>query len=348
MKTNLTTVVRLLVLSLGLATLAACGNEPAGTLPKLDVDPARVNVAGLSSGAFMATQSHLAWPEVFSGAALVAGGPYGCAAGDLSRALSSCMKGEPSIDVAVLVSEARQRSAQGKLGDLSALAGDHVYVLHGRGDSTVAESVSHDAANFYIALQKGIPTLASLQIHWDGDREFAHNLPLAAQGKDCDQSEPPFLGHCGFDAAGEIFERLYGTPPGTADAAHGELRAFDQKALNGELGDPYLADTGYAYLPRTCLSGDRCGVMVVFHGCQQNADSVGETFVRDAGFNRWADVYKVAVLYPQTRATFAPLNPKACWDWWGYSGEAYDTRQGVQQQWLIRALAALGVPSPGR
>ena len=37
-------------------------------------------------------------------------------------------------------------------------------------------------------------------------------------------------------------------------------------------------------------------------------------FVRDAGFNRWADAYDVAVLYPQTRASFNPLNPQACFD----------------------------------
>jgi hypothetical protein len=50
------------------------------------------------------------------------------------------------------------------------------------------------------------------------------------------------------------------------------------------------------------------------------------------------------VLYPQTRATYMPLNPKACWDWWGYSGAAYDTRKGLQLRWLANAAAALGAP----
>src|SRR5690606_27623128 len=39
--------------------LAACAGEPAPPLPALDVDPDRVAVAGLSSGAYMATQVHL-------------------------------------------------------------------------------------------------------------------------------------------------------------------------------------------------------------------------------------------------------------------------------------------------
>ncbi len=341
---NTTIILRVLTAGLALAALAACAKPPSASLPKLDIDPSRVTVAGLSSGAYMATQSHIAWPRVFSGAALVAGGPYGCAAGDLGQALSTCMKGEPAADLGALAREVRQRSAQGTLGDLEALAGDHVYVLHGRDDNTVAESVSRDAAGLYTTLRTQLPVLSGLQVQWDGDRAFGHNLPVAGRGDDCAQSVAPFLGHCGFDAAGEIFAHLYGKPAEKAGTAHGELRRFSQKQLNGRVPDPYLADTGYAYFPRACLAGTRCGLLVVFHGCQQNAEAVGETFVRDAGFNRWADVYHVAVLYPQTRATFAPLNPKACWDWWGFSGANYDTRQGRQQQWLMHALAALGVP----
>ncbi len=333
--------LRLFALVLGLAVLVACAKTPVGKLPHLNLDPDRVTVTGLSSGAYMATQSHLAWPEIFSGAALVAGGPYACAQGDLARALSSCMKGKPAIDVDVLANEVRQRSANGALGPLTALAGDRIYVLHGRADQTVAEAVSRDAAALYRKLQAVQP---SLEVEWDGARNFGHNLPLAATGDDCVTSKPPFLGHCGLDAAGEIFAQLYGTPKRQADTARGELRTFNQQAFVPGDADAYLADTGYVYLPRECLSGEKCGVLVAFHGCQQNAAAVGEKFVREAGFNRWADVYQVAVLYPQTRASYAPLNPKACWDWWGFSGKGYDTRQGVQQQWLIRALAALGVP----
>jgi hypothetical protein len=56
-------------------------------------------------------------------------------------------------------------------------------------------------------------------------------------------------------------------------------------------------------------------------------------------------VYDVVILYPQTRASFAPLNPQACWDWWGYSGSNYDTRQGVQPRWVVNAVKALGLPA---
>ena len=43
------------------------------------VDPAQVSVSGLSSGAFMANQFHIAHSADIMGAAMIAGGLYGCA-----------------------------------------------------------------------------------------------------------------------------------------------------------------------------------------------------------------------------------------------------------------------------
>ena len=337
--------LRLTALGLLLGAAAACAAHDDGRLPKLHLEAGRSAVVGLSSGAYMATQAQLAYPELFHDAAIVAGGPYGCAGGNLQRALSSCMKGTPAIDVDALVANARKRAAAGQLGSLDALAGAHVYLLHGRGDGTVAPAVAEAGAQFYRQLKAGTPTLAGLQVVDDGGRAFAHNLPVAASGEDCDKSVSPYLGHCGFDAAGEIFRQLFGAPPRAATEPKGTLRSFDQDALRPDGKDALLAAKGYLYLPPACAAGKPCGLVVALHGCRQNADAVGEAFVKDAGFNRWADVYGVAVLYPQTRASFAPLNPQACWDWWGYSGSDYDTRQGVQLRWLANAVRALGLPA---
>ncbi|SFS04133.1 Esterase PHB depolymerase [Dyella sp. OK004] len=316
----------------------------AAPLPKLKLEPSRVAVAGLSSGAYMATQAQLAYPELFGAAALVAGGPYGCAGGKLDVALSACMKGTPAPDVPALVARARQRSAAGEIGALSALAHARVYLLHGKDDAVVAPPVAEAAATFYEQLRNGDAALKGMQVHDDGSRVFAHNLPIAASGDDCDKSVSPYLGRCGFDAAGEIFAQLFGKPPRAVGEAKGELRTFDQNAYRPDGADAFLADEGYIYVPPSCLAGKSCGLLVAFHGCKQNATAVGEAFVKDAGFNRWADAYGVAVLYPQTRASMAPLNPQACWDWWGYSGTGYDGRQGVQLRWLVRAVDALGLP----
>ncbi|MDE2308152.1 MAG: hypothetical protein KGJ97_07680 [Xanthomonadaceae bacterium] len=340
---HLKTCVR--TICLALACVSAVGMAGPPPLPRLKLDPARVAVVGLSSGAYMATQAQLAYPELFPNAALVAGGPYGCAADQLRLALTTCMKGVPAVDVDALVARALKRSATGKIGALKDLAHARVYLLHGKDDALVAPAVAEAAARFYRQLRDGTPGLQGMQVRDDGQRAFAHNLPVAASGDDCDKSVAPYLGHCGFDAAGAIFAQMFGRPAQAATRARGELRTFDQDALRPGGADAFMADTGYVYLPPACLAGKTCGVVVALHGCKQNAAAVGEAFVEDAGFNRWADVYAVAVLYPQTRASFAPLNPQACWDWWGYSGADYDTRHGVQLRWLVNAVRALGLPA---
>jgi hypothetical protein len=201
----------------------------------------------------------------------------------------------------------------------------------------VAETVSTAGAELY-------RVLGGVHVEVDVARDIAHTFPTRDAGLACDQSEPPYIGRCGFDGAGELLTRLL---PGGAVAeaqASGELRRFDQNALRPDGQDAMLADSGYLYVPKACARGETCSLHIAFHGCQQNADAVGEAFVSDAGYNRWADALNLVVLYPQTRASLAPLNPKACWDWWGYTGKDYDTRNGVQLRWLAAAAAALGAP----
>ncbi|GLU33204.1 hypothetical protein Busp01_30460 [Trinickia caryophylli] len=49
---------------------------------------------------------------------------------------------------------------------------------------------------------------------------------------------------------------------------------------------------------------------------------------RNVGFNRWAAAYRLVIVYPQTRTTND--NYGGCWDWWGYTGQQFDTRTGSQ------------------
>lgn len=317
--------------------LAGCGHEPAAPLPKLALDPARVAVAGFSSGAAMAQQVHLAYSDRLIGAALLAGPPYHCAQGKLDTALATCMKGTP--DATALAATVRERAGR-QLAPLAGLAGDRVFVARGTQDTVVAASVVEAARGVYDALAQE----ASLQVEYSGDAPFAHVFPTANAGADCAVAAPPYLGNCGRDFAATMLAAMFGPPEGTPPAAAaGQLERFDQAPFAAQGKDPSLGDAGYLYLPPRCAAGEACGLLIVFHGCEQDAASVGETFARDAGFNRWADVYGLAVLYPQTRSSYLPLNPKACWDWWGYTGPDYDTREGAQLAWVANVAAALGV-----
>jgi len=331
-------------LSAGIALsilLAGCADEAAAPLPKLAIAPDRIAVAGVSSGAYMATQAHFAWSDRLRGAALIAGGPYGCAGGSLETALGPCIAADPyTPDPERLAAKVRDRAANGDLAPLSGLAGDHVWLLHGERDVRVAKAVVDSSEALYRRLGEDVDGLV---VQREGG-DFGHVMPTLDAGADCIEGGAPHLGRCGRDAAGEAMQALYGPSPSPAGKAGGELRRFDQDTYLSEGEDAQLAATGYLYVPADCASGEACGVLVAFHGCEQNADKVGEAFVADAGFNRWADVHQVVVLYPQVRSSYLPLNPKACWDWWGYTGPDYDTRRGAQLRWLAAAMAALGAP----
>ena len=335
-----------LVLSFGAAIAFADAAMAAGVpLPKLGLDASRTSVSGLSSGAYMAHQLHVAFSDHVAGAALIAGGPYHCAGGALQTALASCMMPAAGSgpDVAALAKAATAAAKTGAIAPLSGLAGDHVLILHGRADKTVAESLSSDTTALYRALAGAAGKPLALREDLAGT--YTHTFPTLDVGGTCDVATAPYIGHCGFDAAGTIFAALYGKPAHAAlEKAQGELRAFDQDAYRSDGADAFLGAKGYVYLPKACADGQRCALHIVFHGCQQNADTIGEVFARDAGYNRWADAYGVVVLYPQTRASMTPLNPKGCWDWWGYSGERYDTREGVQLRQVATMAAALGAP----
>lgn len=322
----------------GLIAGSGCASQRTDApLPKLKLDSSRTTVSGLSSGAYMATQVHMVFSNHIAGVAMIAGGPYGCAQGSLETALSSCLKPaqDKLPDVDALVVSAKARAASGVIAALDGLAGDRVFVMHGKLDETVGSAISKDSAEFYAKLGGAV-------VEEDMTREMAHTFPTESGGMDCATSEPPYIGKCGFDGAGEVLAKLYADTPVAAEKAQGELLSFDQNAYLPEGKDAMLADTGYVYVPKACAAGDTCGLHIALHGCQQNAAAVGEAFVGDAGYNRWADARHLVVLYPQTRASYAPLNPKGCWDWWGFTGTTYDTREGVQMRWIANAAAALG------
>lgn len=323
-----------LVLAATLGGLAGCGGEPSPPLATITLDPSRVAVAGLSSGAYMAAQVHVALNARVHGAALVAGGPYGCAQGQLDTALGPCMTGQPTPpDAAVLVANATRRAAEGGIDPLAAFAGDRVLVMHGTADGTVAPALAPITAAVLSELSAG-----AAEVTLDDQRPFGHGWPTRDVGAPCVAPASPWLLDCGFDAAGEAMRTLFGDVEAATEAG-GTLVRFDQRELAPK-GTAGLADTGFVYTPQAC-AGAACGVLVVFHGCQQNEEAVGEAFVREAGLNRWADVHRVVVVYPQTQSSYMPLNPKACWDWWGYGGADYDLKTGGQIRFVAAVLDRL-------
>ncbi len=313
--------------------MAASVAQAAEALPKLKLEP-MITVSGISSGGYMATQFHLAHAEQVSGVGIIAGGPYGCAENSLGTALGRCVgKADANLDIGQLVQRAKKRAEAGELAPSAQWRTAKVWLFHGSADTTVASLVSDQLAQFYRAL------VPAEQLRYVTDVRAGHAMPTRSSGNACTSSESPFINACQYDAAGELLKFLLGKLNAPAEARTGAMQPFDQEvyAPGGELT---LADEGYLYVPKTCET-ERCRLHVVFHGCQQNVASIREKFVQEAGYNEWADSNRLVILYPQTKSSMLPLNPKGCWDWWGYTGAEYDTRSGNQIATVAAMIEAL-------
>lgn len=318
-----------------LHALPAGAGEP---LPRLNILPGSLTVSGMSSGGYMATQYQVAYSKDVIGAGVIAAGPWLCAQGLLVRALDECLKGEPAgPDVGPLVAALRGSAHGGWVDDPSWLAPDRVWVFHGSKDAVVGAAVTDSLIRFYRAF------LPPERIHYETQVPAAHGYPTDGRGGDCGIAQSPWINDCSYDAAGLMLGHLYDGLREPAGALRGELRAFDQQryAAGGMLVS--LQDEGFVFVPQDCAAGKPCRLHVAFHGCRQGSGFVGRAFARDAGYNRWADANRIVVLYPQVAKSLVwPLNPQGCWDWWGYSGAHYATRDGLQLKAVNRMLRALG------
>lgn len=357
---------------------AAADPEP---LPSYNVDLRETTVSGVSSGAYMAVQFGVAHSAIVKGIGATAGGPYLCAfdrvpslRGALGTALARCMQGDPdfrrqAITPAQLQRMVRMTDASARAGRIDAtshLARQRIWLFHGYNDGIVKAPVT-DALYDYHAryidesriFYKDNLNAAHAQITVDcGAGDTGCNLCPRTGGNFLNLCRDPAAGDARYDAAGSMLQLFYGTlqPRDANDPSGGKIVRFAQTefALDGRgAASPRrisMAEAGYAYVPDACARGEPCRVHVAFHGCGQSAEQIGSAFYEHAGYNPWADANRLIVLYPQTQPTqptalapLLPLNPQACWDWWGYNDGLNDrgrfaTQAGLQIAAVRRML----------
>jgi hypothetical protein len=216
----------------------------------------------------------------------------------------------------------------GRIDPLKNLAGAPAWLFSGTQDRTVLPDVVGELRRFY--------ELYGARTVLVADQPAGHAMATQGAGNACGATGPPYLNDCGYDAAGEMLKHLLGKLDAPSLKPEGRLLEFDQAPFAGS--NAGLDEAGFAYIPKAC-DGGGCRSHVAFHGCRQNARAVGERFVREAGYNRWAESNRLIVLYPQAAASYSVFlfNPRGCWDWWGYTGANYHTREGAQ----IRAVKAM-------
>ncbi len=340
------------------ALLSACTQESTPQLPALGADIAETSVSGISSGAYMAGQFEMAHAKLVKGAAIIAGGPWGCAesvfAGvtgglgatmlNINRAINGCMQNAMMIwgvpDPEALADKARRLASEGSIDPIDDVRSDKVYLFTGSEDRTVVPPIVRTAREYYRRLG-----LEDANIEFVESMPAGHAFVTESEGGACDVSAKPYIVDCDYDQAGALLAHIYGKLEPRSAAPQGTFTVFDQRPFTAGLGDHGMSEEGLVYVPPACAKEKGCRVHIAFHGCAQNRGSVGDAFAKDTGFAQWADTNRLVVLFPQTITQ--TMNPQACWDWWGYTGRDYLAREAPQIVAVYRMLQHLGEVRPG-
>lgn len=310
-------------------------------LQAYNADPKSASVSGLSSGGFMAAQLGVAYSSTFqTGFGVFAGGPVDCAR---AQSYTTCMYNQtPSITSP----DANVKSWSGTSNEdtTANLANRKIFLWTGSADTTVGPNVMNQ-------LQSQLATYdTAANVSYVTTSGAVHTFPTNFAGSgdnSCSNSVSPYISNCSYDGAGAVLQWMYGTlsAPNTGTPT-GTVVSFNQSSYiasgNG------MDTTGYLYVPSACASGSTvCKVHVALHGCLQSHASVGNDFINNTGYNRWADTNNIIIVYPQaiadntshsTPGNGSVSNPNGCWDWIGWYGSNFDEKPGVQMTAIVKMV----------
>lgn len=326
---------------IGAAAFACAAAHAASALPTLNVDKTKISVSGLSSGGFMANQLGYAYSSTFMGVGVFAGGPYMCAG---HNNYTACMYNATISSSMLSTMQADINNWSGSQIDAkSNVASQKIYMFVGTSDYTVGPNPMNAVQTQYT--NNGV---ASGNLTYVQRASTAHVFPTdfdSTGNNACNSSSSPYISNCGYDGAGAMFTKFYGTLNARNNApAAGNYIQFDQTPYTN--GNPGMASTGWIYVPANCAGGAQCKLHVALHGCQQNYDTIGDKFIKNTGYTRWADTNNIIVIFPQTKVDSAShptsasgslANSNGCWDWIGWYGTNFAQKAGVQMN-AIKAM----------
>ncbi len=297
-------------------------------LPNLGLSLDNLSVSGISSGAYMAVQLGSLRSDIFTGVGVVAGGPFNCAKGSSMRA-QGCMSAPQNVSVPGLQADLAKMVSEGSAKSSVGLKYQTVAIIQGNLDHVVNPISADKLTEFYNA--------AGSKVVAKTDLPMGHGFPAPRGEVPCQEGRAPWINNCGYDGAGFLLQNLMNLPANSNIAPIDEnLFTFDQADFSPL--EAKMAATGYVYIPSACQKGSgnkNCRLHVALHGCMQSPWIVGKNFVKNAGYNDWAESNNVVVLYPSMMPSM--MNPMSCWDWFGYTGSNYATLEGVQ----VKAILAM-------
>ncbi|MCF4128785.1 extracellular catalytic domain type 2 short-chain-length polyhydroxyalkanoate depolymerase [Methylobacterium sp. SyP6R] len=349
-------------------------SQQAERLSGYAVEERRNSISGLSSGAFMTVQLHLAHSRKFIGAGIIAGGPYRCAesfrggavlAADAYTLGALAIGMNPLIpamapDVDDLVALTRSTESAGGIDPLDRLAGQRLYIFSGRSDCVVYPDVVRRTRDFYEAIG-----VRPQDIQYDGDVDAGHAIITDnLEDSPLPVNRPPYINNGRFMQSHRILRHIYGDLKPPAEHPTGRLIRFDQSEFFDGERRASMSAFGYAYVPSAVLAGGKAaGVHIALHGCKQgynyvnyirglpdlaNQPPYGNRYVTTTGYNHIAESNDIIVLYPQAEGSDGGVmqNPDGCWDWWGYSSHDphapdYYSKNAIQIRAIDRMLDRL-------
>ncbi|KRX10107.1 hypothetical protein PPERSA_08510 [Pseudocohnilembus persalinus] len=308
-------------------------------LQSYNIDIHETSVSGLSAGAFMAVQLHIAFSSYMVGAGIVAGGPYICAQGEIGTALSNCMTYPNGINVETLQSKMMELNQERSIDQLQNISGQKVYLFSGSDDTVVKPGVVEKLQSQYEYFFANVKT--------NYDIPSQHAWITDDFGNKCNYKGNPYMNNCNFNLAEAILTYIFDDLNDPVDQIEDNLIEFDQSQFTQD-GDS-MNSVGYIYVPTSCQKGNECKVHIALHGCVQTLDDIGTDFVKNTGLNEFAESNNIIVLYPQCKKSLInPSNPNGCFDWWGYTDSnlfgknyTYATKDGVQMKEIFQMLSTL-------
>ena len=344
------------------------------TLAGYTVKKNQHSISGLSSGAFMTVQLHLAHSSSFIGAGVIAGGPYRCVESFphntltdtedayTMNALYSCMTPlipQTAPNARRLAALARQTAAAGRIDAIKNIENQRLYLFTGSRDTVVNQDVVKSTRDFYEQL--GVKP---------DNIKFIDNVPAGhsiitdnVEDSDLGTNQPPYINYGGYMQSHDILSHIYGKLLPPAKHLTGDLIRFDQSEFVH--GDASMATFGYVYVPQAVKQGKKParGVHIALHGCKQgynyinyvagvpdtaNQAPFGNRYITTTGYNHIAETNDIIVLYPQATGDDdnADQNPDGCWDWWGYTSlnpknPDYYSKEAIQISAIFKMLERL-------
>jgi poly(3-hydroxybutyrate) depolymerase len=322
------------------AALACASAHAVVALPALNVDKTQITVSGLSSGGFMANQLGYAYSGTFKGVGVFAGGPFMCAG---HSNYTACMYNATVSASMLSTMQTDINNWSGNAIDTKTnVANQKIYMFVGNSDFTVGPNPMNAVQTQYT--NNGV---AAANLDYIKRDSTAHVFPTdfdSTGNNACSSSASPYISNCSYDGAKAAFTKFYGTLNARNNApAAGNYIEFNQSAFTSNIG---MAASGWIYVPASCASGGSCKLHVALHGCQQNYATIGDKFVKNTGYTRWADTNGIIVLFPQTRvdstshqtsASGSLANSNGCWDWIGWYGTNFAQKAGTQMA-AIKAM----------